>query len=134
MIAIRPSSDWCHSELLHADALLKDAIEGTSIEISLNDGLLLLAGDEAGHLITTMAARICIDHYNTGNIRDADRSGLVVPPLVMDIGANHGLFGLFAAVLGAQVIQLEPQKELCKVVFRCVAMRSLLPTDARNLV
>ena len=33
----------------------------------------------------------------------------------MDVGANHGLFGLFAAVLGAQVIQLEPQQELCKV-------------------
>ena len=119
---------------MHADALLKDAIEGTSIEIFTNGGLSLLAGDEAGHLIIIMIARICIDHYNTGNIRDADRSGPVVPPLVMDVGANHGLFGLFAAVLGAQVIQLEPQKELCKVIFRCVAMRSLLPTDARDLM
>lgn len=36
----------------------------------------------------------------------------------MDIGANHGLFGLFAAVLGAHVIQLEPQRELCKVRIR----------------
>ena len=51
----------------------------------------------------------------------------------MDIGANHGLFGLFAAVLGAQVIQLEPQKELCKVNSRCDSMRSLgLLTDARD--
>lgn len=34
----------------------------------------------------------------------------------MDVGANHGLFGLFAAALGAQVVQLEPQASLCEII------------------
>ena len=37
-------------------------------------------------------------------------------PLVMDVGSNHGLYSLFAAKLGADVITLEPQKRLCRVI------------------
>ena len=37
-------------------------------------------------------------------------------PLVLDVGSNHGLFSLFAAALGADVITLEPQKRLCRVI------------------
>jgi hypothetical protein len=37
-------------------------------------------------------------------------------PLVMDVGANHGLYSLFAAALGADVITLEPQEHLCRVI------------------
>ena len=37
-------------------------------------------------------------------------------PLVVDIGSNHGLFAIFAARLGADVIAVEPQKELANVI------------------
>ena len=34
----------------------------------------------------------------------------------MDVGSNHGLYSLFAAKLGADVITLEPQERLCRVI------------------
>jgi FkbM family methyltransferase len=37
-------------------------------------------------------------------------------PLVLDVGSNHGVYSLFAAKLGAEVITLEPQESLCKVI------------------
>lgn len=37
-------------------------------------------------------------------------------PLVVDVGSNHGLFAIFAARLGADVIAIEPQKELANVI------------------
>jgi len=37
-------------------------------------------------------------------------------PLVVDIGSNHGLFALFAARLGADVIAVEPQVELADLI------------------
>ena len=37
-------------------------------------------------------------------------------PLVVDVGANHGLYALYAALLGADVIVVEPQASLCKVI------------------
>jgi FkbM family methyltransferase len=37
-------------------------------------------------------------------------------PLVMDVGSNHGLYSLFAAKLGADVVTLEPQVRLCRVI------------------
>jgi FkbM family methyltransferase len=37
-------------------------------------------------------------------------------PLVLDVGSNHGIYSLFAAKLGAEVITLEPQESLCKVI------------------
>ena len=37
-------------------------------------------------------------------------------PVVVDVGANHGLFALYAAVLGATVIAVEPQSSLCEVI------------------
>mmetsp|Transcript_32846 Transcript_32846/g.96865 ORF Transcript_32846/g.96865 Transcript_32846/m.96865 type:complete len:447 (-) Transcript_32846:470-1810(-) len=37
-------------------------------------------------------------------------------PLIVDIGSNHGLFSIFAARLGADVIAIEPQKELADVI------------------
>ena len=40
----------------------------------------------------------------------------------MDVGANHGLFALFAAALGAQVVVLEPQRALCEVINAAAAL------------
>jgi FkbM family methyltransferase len=37
-------------------------------------------------------------------------------PLVVDVGANHGLYALYAAALGATVIAVEPQASLCEVI------------------
>ena len=37
-------------------------------------------------------------------------------PLVVDVGSNHGLFAIFAARLGADVIAIEPQKDLANVI------------------
>ena len=37
-------------------------------------------------------------------------------PLVVDVGANHGLYALYAAALGATVIAVEPQRSLCEVI------------------
>lgn len=34
----------------------------------------------------------------------------------MDIGANHGLYSLYAAALGAEVITVEPQPALCRLI------------------
>lgn len=36
--------------------------------------------------------------------------------LVLDIGANHALYSLFAAKLGAHVITVEPQESLCRAI------------------
>jgi len=38
------------------------------------------------------------------------------PAFVMDIGSNHGLYALFAATLGSDVIALEPQHKYFEVV------------------
>jgi len=38
------------------------------------------------------------------------------PALVMDIGSNHGMYALFAATLGADVIALEPQQKYFDVI------------------
>ena len=57
-------------------------------------------------------------HYATATAAAAaagSKAAALSPPLVMDVGGNHGLFGLFAAALGAQVIMLEPQRALCEV-------------------
>ena len=43
-------------------------------------------------------------------------------PLVMDVGANHGIFALFAATLGAHVVALEPQRSLCAVILAASRM------------
>ena len=43
-------------------------------------------------------------------------------PLVMDIGSNHGMYSLFAATLGADVIAVEPQSILCDVVNKAAAL------------
>ena len=72
----------------YTDALLKDAIET--------------------HYATTAPAA-------AGSKAAAAAAAALSPPLVMDVGGNHGLFGLFAAALGAQVIMLEPQRALCEV-------------------
>lgn len=37
-------------------------------------------------------------------------------PLVVDVGANHGIYALYAAALGATVIAVEPQSSLCEVI------------------
>jgi FkbM family methyltransferase len=37
-------------------------------------------------------------------------------PLVLDVGGNHGIYALFAAALGADVVVVEPQLALCKVI------------------
>ena len=73
----------------YTDALLKDAIET--------------------HYATATAAAAA------GSKAAASAAAALSPPLVMDVGGNHGLFGLFAAALGAQVIMLEPQRALCEV-------------------
>ena len=52
----------------------------------------------------------------------AGDGGAALPPLVMDVGANHGLFALFAASLGAQVVVLEPQRALCEVINAAAAL------------
>jgi hypothetical protein len=46
-------------------------------------------------------------------------------PLVMDIGSNHGAYSLFAARLGADVITLEPQSHLCRVINRAAALNNV---------
>ena len=74
----------------YTDALLKDAIET--------------------HYATAPAAPAA-----AGSKAAAAAAAALSPPLVMDVGGNHGLFGLFAAALGAQVIMLEPQRALCEV-------------------
>ena len=38
------------------------------------------------------------------------------PPIVLDIGSNHGLYALYAAPLGASVVVLEPQNHLCRLI------------------
>ena len=42
-------------------------------------------------------------------IEQAKARDPTVAPLVMDVGSNHGLYSLFAAKLGADVVTLEPQ-------------------------
>mmetsp|Transcript_146 Transcript_146/g.302 ORF Transcript_146/g.302 Transcript_146/m.302 type:complete len:451 (-) Transcript_146:258-1610(-) len=37
-------------------------------------------------------------------------------PLVLDVGSNHGMYALFAAKLGADVVALEPQMQLCRLI------------------
>ena len=37
-------------------------------------------------------------------------------PLVVDVGANQGLFALFAAKMGADVVAVEPQVRLCRLI------------------
>mmetsp|Transcript_20409 Transcript_20409/g.37031 ORF Transcript_20409/g.37031 Transcript_20409/m.37031 type:complete len:471 (-) Transcript_20409:46-1458(-) len=49
-------------------------------------------------------------------LKDAIEQSTQHPPLVMDVGANHGLYSLFAAKLGADVIVVEPQEEMCRVI------------------
>jgi hypothetical protein len=44
------------------------------------------------------------------------------PVVVLDVGANHGLFALFAATLGARVVAVEPQKDLCAVILAAAQM------------
>eukprot|EP00797_Seminavis_robusta_P009162 Sro1659_g289210.1 n/a (407) ;mRNA; r:9034-10446 len=51
-------------------------------------------------------------------IRMAQQQQQQRPPLVLDVGANHGLYSLFAAKLGADVIAVEPQQNLCKLINR----------------
>ena len=36
--------------------------------------------------------------------------------LVVDVGANQGLFALFGAKMGADVIAVEPQLRLCRLI------------------
>ena len=59
-------------------------------------------------------------------VKDAIANALAkdpkVSPLVMDVGSNHGLYSLFAAKLGADVITLEPQESLCRVINRAAKM------------
>ena len=49
-------------------------------------------------------------------IEQAKARDPTVAPLVMDVGSNHGLYSLFAAKLGADVVTLEPQMHLCRVI------------------
>jgi tRNA1(Val) A37 N6-methylase TrmN6 len=46
-------------------------------------------------------------------------------PLVFDVGANHGVYTLFAAKLGADVVTLEPQSHLCRLINRVARLNGL---------
>lgn len=59
-------------------------------------------------------------------LKDAIEQSTQQPPLVMDIQkANHGLYSLFAAKLGAEVIVIEPQEALCRVVLAAAKKNGL---------
>lgn len=49
-------------------------------------------------------------------IQQAHAADPHTPPLVMDVGANHGIYSLYAAALGALVIVVEPQRSLCQLI------------------
>jgi FkbM family methyltransferase len=49
-------------------------------------------------------------------LKDAIEQSTQQPPLVLDVGASHGLYSLFAAKLGADVIAVEPQQVQCRVI------------------
>lgn len=46
-------------------------------------------------------------------------------PLFLDVGSNHGIFALYAAHLGADVIALEPQTELCNLIVNSIQLNGL---------
>ena len=41
---------------------------------------------------------------------------------MFDVGANHGVYTLFAAKLGADVVMLEPQSHLCRLINRVAGL------------
>ena len=51
------------------------------------------------------------DAINDAKLRQPDKR-----PFVMDVGANHGIYSLFAAALGADVVTVEPQAGLCRLI------------------
>lgn len=71
-----------------------------------------------GHLAREKEAYAIMRHA----IRDAKHKG--DKPLVVDVGSNHGLYSLYAAALGSDVIAVEPQAKLCSVIKEAVAGNS----------
>ena len=49
----------------------------------------------------------------------------------MDVGSNHGIYSLFAAALGADVITLEPQASLCGLINKAAQLNG--PSIAQRI-
>ena len=116
---------------LSSYSLLRDSIEVTRTHThtpssSPRTGLCRQSGaDPSLPLCTNLPLHLSPFALSLRRLQAARAANPSWPPLVLDIGANHGLYALYAAVLGASVVAVEPQKSLCRLINQAAALNGI---------